>query len=97
MSDRHFLILALVALIFSTPIHCIAGAKATLGIDQMIYVEVKKQNCEVELYVNGIPMSRSSTDQPSSSIPVHQYLIDGANEIEIVINPGPTPLQARTT
>lgn len=67
-----------------------------LGIDQMIYVEVDKQNCEVELYVNGIPMRHSSTRQSSASIPAHRYLVDGANEIELIINPGPTPSQART-
>lgn len=67
-----------------------------LGIDQMIYVEVNKQNCDVELYVNGIPMRRSSINQAVASIPAHQYLVDGVNEIELVVNPGPTPTQART-
>lgn len=97
MSDRRCLVAIFIALIVATPLQCIAGAKTMLGIDQMIYVEVNKQNCEVELYVNGIPMRRSSTNQAFSSIPAHQFLVDGTNEIELVINPGPTPSQARTT
>lgn len=66
-----------------------------LGIDQMIYVDVEKQNCEVELYINGIPVDRLSPKESRASEPAHRYLIDGANEIELLISPGPTPSQAR--
>lgn len=67
-----------------------------LGTDQMIYVEMNKQNCEVELYLNGIPITRLSAKESKTSEPAHQYLIDGANEIELLIYPGQTPSQART-
>lgn len=97
MNNRRCLIAVFISFIVAMPIQCIAGAKAMLGIDQMIYVEVNKENCEVELYVNGIPMRYSSTKQPFASIPAHQFLVDGTNEIELIINPGPTPSQARTT
>ena len=66
-----------------------------LGINKMIQVEMEKRNCDVEVYVNGIPMRRSLFSQPFNSITAHQYLIDGANEIELVIFPGSTPSQAR--
>ncbi|MBI3776140.1 MAG: hypothetical protein HY273_11420 [Gammaproteobacteria bacterium] len=67
-----------------------------LGTDQMIYVEVSKQSCEVELYINGIPVVRLSTKESKASEPAHQYLIDGANEVELLIYPGQIPSQART-
>ena len=97
MSCRQFSLRILALLLVAIPLLGIAGDKAMLGIDHMIYVEVNKQYCEVELYVNGIPIRRSSTNQAFASIPAHQFLVDGANEIELVINPGSTPSQARTT
>ena len=98
MSHQRYMLLvgSFVFLIFTAPIQSIAGSKTLLGVEQMIYVEVNKENCDVELYLNGIPMRRSSTSQPFASIPVHQFLIDGKNEIELVVNPGPTPSQARS-
>ena len=72
-----------------------AGENAMLGITKMIQVEIEKRNCGVELYVNGIPMRKSLLSQPFNSISAHQYLIDGVNEIELVIFPGPTPSQVR--
>lgn len=96
MRYRQWLTVVFVPLFFFLPIQCKAGAKAMLGIDQMIYLELNKNNCDVELYVNGIPMRSSSTSGDKASIPVHQFLVDGKNEIEIVVNPGPTPSKART-
>ena len=93
---RAFLLLVTVFLISTLPFQSVAEDKAMLGTHQMIYLEINKKNCDVELYVNGIPMERSSLNQEFASIPVHQYLVDSTNEIELVINPGPTPSQART-
>ena len=96
MNCRQFLLRILSLLLVAIPFLGIAGDKAMLGIDHMIYVEVNKQNCEVELYINGIPVARLSAKESSTSEPAHQYLIDGANEIELLIYPGQTPSQART-
>ena len=93
---RAFLLLVTVFLISTLSFRSVAGDKAMLGTHQMIYLEVNKKNCDVELYVNGIPMRYSSNNQAMASIPVHQYLIDGKNEIEFIVNPGPTPSKART-
>ena len=93
---RAFLLLVTVFLISTLPFRSLAEDKAMLGIDQMIYVEVNKQNCQVELYLNGIPVARALSNQDFASVPAHGYLVDGKNEIEMVINPGPTPSQSRT-
>ena len=93
---RAFLLLVTVFLISTLSFRSVAEDKTMLDTHQMIYVEVNKQNCEVELYLNGIPMRHSSNNQAMASIPVHQYLIDGKNEIELIVNPGPTPSKART-
>ena len=90
------LVAVAVLLVFVSSFQSVVAEKGKLGVDRMIYMEVKKQNCEVELYVNGIPMKRSSTSQAFASIPVHQYLVDGNNEIELIVNPGLSPSKART-
>ena len=74
----------------------LGGEKTMLGINKMIQVEMEKRNCDVEAYVNGIPMWRSLFDQPFNSVSAHEYLIDGVNKLELVVFPGPTPSIART-
>jgi hypothetical protein len=64
--------------------------------EHVIYAELHVRGCTAELYLNGIPLRRNvSPVQPFSAIPVHQYLIPGTNELEVVIEPGPTPSRAR--
>ncbi|MFH1897407.1 MAG: hypothetical protein ABH886_04100 [Candidatus Desantisbacteria bacterium] len=64
--------------------------------NKVIYAEMRIKNCKAELYVNDIPLEcHDARDLPFIATPVHQYLIDGINEIELIINPGHTPSQAR--
>ncbi len=64
----------------------------------IVYAELHVHGCTAELYLNGIPLRRcASPASPSASIPVHEYLVPGANALEVVVEPGPTPSAARTT
>lgn len=72
-----------------------AGDMNRLGFEKMIHMDVQKVGCNVEVYVNGIPTRHSILKQPFSSLPVHPFLIDGENEIEVVVNSGLTPTQSR--
>jgi hypothetical protein len=61
-----------------------------------IYAELHVEGCAAELYLNGIPLRRSrASDRPGASLPVHPYLVPGVNELEVLVEPGPTPSRAR--
>jgi hypothetical protein len=65
-------------------------------VSKTIYAELHVRLCTAELYLNGIPVLRNiSPALPFSSIPVHQFLVPGANWLEVVVEPGPTPSRAR--
>ncbi|WP_020586520.1 hypothetical protein [Desulfobacter curvatus] len=69
-----------------------------IGVDYLMYAELEVRNCSAEGYINGIPFHIcrfDSSESPKVSFPVNQYLIDGQNMIELVINPGPTPSKAK--
>ena len=54
--------------------------------------ECTANNCQVEFYVNDIPISlRGGHKGHFYGGPVNQYLINGQNEIAMVVSPGPTP------
>jgi hypothetical protein len=63
----------------------------------MIYAEAEVSGALAEFYVNGIPSWRriGRPGERFASVPVHQHLVDGSNEIELLIEPGPTPSSAR--
>ncbi|OGS19038.1 MAG: hypothetical protein A2219_08235 [Elusimicrobia bacterium RIFOXYA2_FULL_50_26] len=50
-----------------------------------------------EVYVNDIPLGLyDPVKSPSETQPVNQYLVDGKNEVAVVIEPGPTPSQSQS-
>lgn len=65
--------------------------------EKMIHVDVHTRSCVAEIYLNGIPIRRNTVEgAPFVSMPVHEFLIDGNNFLELVVNPGSTPSRART-
>lgn len=63
---------------------------------KIIHGEVEARGCGAELYVNDIPIHRVTPQQQFISFPVRQYLLDGVNSIELLVNPGSTPFLARS-
>lgn len=58
-------------------------------------LECASEDCDAEFYLNDIPIVRRGPKLgPFYGGQSNQYLIDGCNEIAIVVNPGPTPSQA---
>jgi len=56
-------------------------------------VEAEVENCSVELYINGIPVGLCGVGiSQTTALPVNEYLIDGENELAVLINPGDTPV-----
>lgn len=62
----------------------------------MTHAELIVRNCAAELYLNDIPIRKLDAKvQSFISIPVHQFLVSGANVLQLVVNPGGSPSQAR--
>ena len=61
-----------------------------------IIVEAETKNCTIEIYVNGIPVGLCGVGTSRKMArPVHEFLIDGDNELAVLINPGDTPSTAK--
>lgn len=57
--------------------------------------ECEVKNCTAEFYLNDIPLIRNSPEGGYyHSQPVNQYMLDGANELAMVMEPGPQPSRA---
>jgi hypothetical protein len=60
-----------------------------------IVVEAETHHCVVEIYVNGLPAGLCGVGAGKTfTRPVHEFLIDGTNELTVLINPGDTPSRA---
>ncbi len=61
-----------------------------------ILIEATCVDCTVEVVLNGIPLGLAGLGPQSDfQRPVHEYLVDGANEIGLVIQPGDSPSRWR--
>jgi hypothetical protein len=64
--------------------------------ETVIHAELAVRACTAELYLNGIRLRRQvAPERPYVSIPVRQYLVPGSNHLEMVVEPGQMPSQAR--
>lgn len=64
--------------------------------ETVLHAELEAEHCKAELYVNGMPIAELR--QPPiwfQSVPAHEYLVPGLNQIELLVEPGPTPSSAR--
>ena len=66
-------------------------------MDRLLIMRLHVQGCSAEALINDIPLGRVGLGGGGLSLPVHEYLLDGANEVSLVINPcaaGSKPLSA---
>lgn len=65
--------------------------------EHIVALDVEVRGCQAVLLLNGIPVTRMGGDNGTlaNGIPVQQFVLDGANELEVVVNPGPTPSRMR--
>lgn len=60
-----------------------------------IVLEAETTDCVIEIYLNDIPVGLCGIGGSKSlSRPIHEYLLDGENEIGVIVNPGDTPAKA---
>ena len=63
----------------------------------VIYTHLDLEGCTAELWLNDIPISRLVAEfRRVESTAVQQYLFDGPNRLELLIEPGTTPAVSRT-
>ncbi len=66
---------------------------------QVVYTHLDVEGCAAELYLNDIPLDRLVAGEGRrrvESTAAHQYLFDGENRLELLVEPGSTPARART-
>ncbi len=60
-----------------------------------IVLEAETTDCTIEIYLNDIPVGLCGIGGSRAlSRPIHEYLLDGENEIGVIVNPGDTPAKA---
>ncbi|MEQ8766037.1 MAG: hypothetical protein RL885_19120, partial [Planctomycetota bacterium] len=61
-----------------------------------LVIEAEAEDCTVEVVLNGIPLGLAGLgEQPKFHCPIHEYLLDGPNELGLLINPGDSPANWR--
>jgi len=64
---------------------------------EMVHIDLQVESCNAEVFLNGIPVGFiNHKKQTFLSLQVHKYLLNGENELELIINPGKTPSTARS-
>lgn len=58
-------------------------------MERLLFLRLQVQGCSAEAWVNDIPLGRARAPAGTLCLPVHEFLVDGANEISLVIQPQP--------
>ncbi len=61
-----------------------------------VLVDVSVEGCDVEVYVNDVPLFRVTTAHESGVFPANHLIVRGDNVFEVLVNPGSHPSVART-
>ena len=67
--------------------------------DTVVMAQLEVEGCVAELYVNGVPTSRLVPEPgrlPVENVAVEQLLVPGDNVLELLVEPGGRPSEART-
>lgn len=65
--------------------------------DTVIMAQLEVKGCAAELYLNGVPLIRLTPEtMGGENRAVQQWLTRGDNTVELLVEPGPTPREART-
>jgi len=58
-------------------------------------IEAEVQSCVVEIFLNGFPVGLCGLGGSRKfSRPVHEFLVDGRNDLAVLVNPGDSPSRA---
>lgn len=57
-------------------------------MDRLLMMRLDVRGCRAEVWFNDIPIGRVGPREGTLCMPVHEYLLEGSNEISLVIDPG---------
>jgi hypothetical protein len=59
-------------------------------MERLLVLRLEALGCSAEAWFNGVPLGRVDGQQSTVlNLPVHEYALAGANQLELVINPAP--------
>jgi hypothetical protein len=67
--------------------------------DTVTMTQLETKGCVAELYLNGVPVSRIGPEPgriPIENVAVEQLIVPGPNTLELLVEPGESPGQARS-
>lgn len=56
-------------------------------MERCLMLRMQTQGCAAEVWLNDLPIGRTSLQEPTLCLPVHEYLLAGSNRLELVIDP----------
>ena len=59
---------------------------------RLLVVKIEVMDCEAEVLLNGMPIARASAARNRVVMPVHEYAVEGDNQLELVLWPHPAQL-----
>lgn len=65
-------------------------------MDRLLVMRLDVRGCTAQVRLNDIPMGQAGPRERALCVPVHEYLLNGDNEITLVINPAPHGQPAAT-
>jgi hypothetical protein len=64
-------------------------------MDRLLVIKLQVQDCEAEVLLNGMPIVRANAARPCAIVPVHEYAVEGVNQLEMVLWPHPAQAAAQ--
>lgn len=56
-------------------------------MERLLLLRLRSVGCAAEAWINGVPVLRTAAGGGSLSLPVHEYLLEGDNDIQLVVEP----------
>jgi hypothetical protein len=57
-------------------------------MDRLLVLRIESSGCRAEAVLNGVPLARVDALQSVVTLPIHEFTLAGANELELVVEPG---------
>ncbi len=58
-------------------------------MDRLLVLRLEAVGCSAEAALNGVPLVRVGGARSVATLPVHEFIMLGANDLELHVNPGP--------
>ena len=58
-------------------------------MDRLLVLRVRSQGVAAEAWLNGLPLARTPKAGGDCCVPVHEFVVAGANRLELVVDPPP--------